>query len=338
MRKLLQVSDPACIVPVEGTLWHERSGQSMSYASASLHDHLHSSYDPCMPRTPSSDRFEVKGLTAAADERAGWVAISTSRAIPTRFTIRANLSRPDCDVALLAVVGSDGEVMVKSAQINVPVPGSASLTTSTMRSILIHHLVQLAIEKVARPVNFMPEVHRGAFQVEGQSEEGVWVGPVPHEGRGRRTPRDQINVASGLYREAVARGSRAPVKDVAAILGISASQVSRYLKSARADGLLADVPAPSPGPRRLMPASIDIEGVATIGSDGEPSPGQGSTYNMEAPFPSDGMAIGPAEHVLSEEALELRRRSISDALAGTSAPAQNDPAKEGSNANESDQD
>lgn len=264
-----------------------------------MHGSPHRSYDPCMARTPSSDRFEIKGLTAEADERAGWVAVSPTEAIPTRFYIRANLARPDCDVVLLAVVGSDGEPKIKTAQVSVPMPGDAELTTSTMRGVLIHQLMKLAIEKVARPVRQRPDVRPGAFQLEGEPDNGFWVGPVPREGRGSQTPRDRIGEAARIYREAVGRGSRAPVKDVATIMHISASQVSRYLKAARQDGLLEDVPAPTPGPGRIVPATVEVN----------ETPDERFIINapMNQPFDRDeyfartGTFIGTREEVLSEE-------------------------------------
>lgn len=233
----------------------------MTIAPGALQELSRGPYDPDMPRRPSSERFVVGDLVPRADERAGWVAINHSSAMPSRFTIDAQLKEPPCTVWIDAVVDSSGEIRVKSLHVDVPLPGPASISTTSLRSVLISQLVRGAVQRLAQPIEVLPDVHRGAFHVAGTPEAEVWIGTPTREGRGRETPRDRIRAAATHYRDAVAQGSRSPVKDVARRLNFSESQTSRYLKAARLEGMLDDVPAPTPGRR-----------MATVQAEQEPGP------------------------------------------------------------------
>lgn len=207
-----------------------------------------------MPRKPSSERFVVGNFAAEAAERAGWIAINHEQAMPSRFVAEAQLLEPPCTVSLEARLDVSGEILVKKLSVEVPLPGAAAITTTNLRSILVAQLVRESVKELAKPIEMLPDFPKpSAYRLTDGPRDEVWVSaPQPKSGRGRETPRDRIVRAAAVYREAVSRGSRSPVKDVARELGYSESQTSRYLKAARAEGMLDDVAAPMQGGHRKV--------------------------------------------------------------------------------------
>lgn len=183
-----------------------------------------------MAKPHSPDRFAVKGLTAEAAIGAEWVAVTRETALPSRFTVRASLQIPHCDVTLLVVVGRHCDLLVKRVAIDVPESGDAELLTSTMRGILVHQLVAMGAELTECPI----------AELEGPVARTPLDARLLRPRRPRRTTTEKVAEAARLFREAVASGVTGRGCYVADRLGVSESQASRYLAAARQSGLLAE--------------------------------------------------------------------------------------------------
>jgi hypothetical protein len=102
--------------------------------------------------------------------------------------------------------------------------------------------VESVATRAFRMPEFTPAVNEyiagNAFRIPGVTPPGQYqVSPAPARTE-RATTKANIGRAAEYYRQAVANGSSAPQKDVALAMHMSTSQVSRYLKSARDQGLL----------------------------------------------------------------------------------------------------
>lgn len=181
-----------------------------------------------MSRTVNAEKFKVRGITAESHPGADWIAVSLETALPARFTIRASLEAPDCFVTLSAAIGPECDVIVKSATVEVCESGPADLTSTTLRGVLVHEITQLAIVQIERPLS----------ELNGAAVRSLLSAKLLKPRQPRRTTTEKIQESARLFREAVAAGSNGPGKYVADHLGVSESQASRYLRDARAGGLL----------------------------------------------------------------------------------------------------
>src|SRR5580704_3935157 len=94
--------------------------------------------------------------------------------MPSSFSVQARLRAPRCTVDMAVVVEPNGEILVKNCHVAVAYPGTDAITTTSLRSILITQLIREAIEQLAQPIELLPEVNRGAYQIVGEinSEDG----------------------------------------------------------------------------------------------------------------------------------------------------------------------
>lgn len=192
-----------------------------------------------MPRTVNPEKFKVRGITTEPQPGAEWIAVSLETALPVRFIVRASLEVPDCFVTLSAGIGPECNVIVKSATVEVCESGDADLTSSILRGVLVHEITQLAAAQIERPLSVL----------NGAVVRSILDAKLLKPHQPRRTTVEKVEQSAVLFRDAIARGIRGPGKHVAAQLGVSESQASRYLRDARKAGYLTGTPADGSGER-----------------------------------------------------------------------------------------
>lgn len=189
-----------------------------------------------VPREPKS--FKIKAVVVQRHERTGIIRTGPDTAVPKRFVAVVALERPLLTVRMDVLVDQAG-TRPRLVELHLQTDIRASITTSTLRQVLIDQLLQAVMEEATLRVVAQPEVHPHAFGVVGEPENQGWVSPPPRpHGRGHNTPDDQVREAARIYSEAVTRGSRAPGVAVAEAMGYSRAQVARYIRRARELGLL----------------------------------------------------------------------------------------------------
>lgn len=218
-----------------------------------------------MPREPKAGTFVVDGVDVDLPHtHMWWVMVDQATAVPTRFSARFSLSEPLFVVAMdLAMEGIRPVVRrIEAVRGRLDARGiivdtEGGITTTNLRQILVDRLVRLAVEKVRQPIEQLPEEAReqlirggaapefadrftaNAFRIPGVTPPGQYqFSPRPPAHTERSSTRDRVAEAAQHYRQAIENGSHAPGKDVAIAMGVSTSQASRYLKSARDKGLL----------------------------------------------------------------------------------------------------
>lgn len=218
-----------------------------------------------MPREPKAGTFVVEH--AEVDPPTSymtWMMVDQDTAVPMRFSARFLLSQPlfvvSMDLAMEGIRPAVRRIEAVRGRVNergLIVDTEGGITTTNLRQILVDRLVRLAVEKVRQPIERLPEESRAAlirggaapdfaarftsnaFRIPGVTPPGQYqFSPPPAAHSERQSTRDRVVEAAQHYRQAIANGSRAPGKDVAIAMGMSTSQVSRYLKSARDAGLL----------------------------------------------------------------------------------------------------
>lgn len=218
-----------------------------------------------MPREPKAGTFVVDGVDVdPPTSYIAWMMVDQATAVPVRFSARFLLSEPlfvvSMDLAMEGIRPVVRRIEAVRGRVNergIVVDTEGGITTTNLRQILVDRLVRLAVEKVRQPIEQLPEearaqlirggaepafadrFTRNAFRIPGVTPPGQYqFSPPPPAHTERKSTRDRVAEAAQHYRQAVENGSHAPGKDVALVMGISTSQASRYLKSAREAGLL----------------------------------------------------------------------------------------------------
>jgi hypothetical protein len=163
--------------------------------------------------------------------------------VPTRFIALIDLGQPKLRLTVsMDVIVDQAGTRPRLVELNLQTDLRTSITTSTLRRVLVDQLLQVALDRATVSVTADPEIHPGAFKATGEPDSEAWVSPPPRPpGRGSGTPDDRAREAARIYSDAVTRGSRAPGVAVANTMGYSRAQVARYIRRARELRLL---PAP----------------------------------------------------------------------------------------------
>lgn len=223
-----------------------------------------------MSRGPNPEKFSIESVELDLSEAdRGWTLVDRETAVPTWFKATIQLERP-LFLVTINISMELGRPVVRKLEVTpgrrnsegtFSAPRGEGITTTNLRQLLIDRLVRAAVEKAKRPATSAhrevssalrgsgvpaaaaDELARAAFNVGGDdlTTTVARIALTPLAGRGRETPKDRIVKAATIYRNAVAAGSKSPVKDVGIALNYSTSQASRYLAAARADGLLDGV-------------------------------------------------------------------------------------------------
>lgn len=204
-----------------------------------------------MVREPKD--VEVATCFVTPDRNAGWVRTGDENtAVPTRMRALLHLVEPRVEVHLVITVSPGGRALVRDFAVT-PTDVNIPVTTSLLRRIPLDFLLRTALDRVAREAMGRPDIQRDAFQLKGDPEHLAWVSPQPPpSGRGREVPRERVVRAAEAYKQALARGSKSPAEDVAAVMGYSRATAARDLRTARELGLLAapgQEPAGAPAPK-----------------------------------------------------------------------------------------
>lgn len=224
-----------------------------------------------MPREPKAGSFVIARVAPPepTPPHMAWMMIDQVYAVPMRFSVTFELSEPAFIVTIdVAMEGTRASVARLEAirgrrnERNFMVDTDDGVTTTNLRQVLVDRLVRRAVEAVRQPVEFLPEETRAAlirggamphavergvstmFRVPGVTPPGQYQFSPRPGGGARESTKVRIAEAADFYKQAVANGSKSPQKDAALAMGISTSQASRYLKSARDAGLLDEPKKP----------------------------------------------------------------------------------------------
>lgn len=177
--------------------------------------------------------FRIGRIHVTPHESSTQIRTGPGTAAPSRFQADVMLEIPAMHAVVNVMVGDGGLPVVEQLGME-PLPGTM-LTSTTLRAVLLDPIVRAALKEASRPVVERPDVAAGAFQVDGDPDEThAWVS-VPAGAD------DRVLQVARLYREALAAGSRSPAADAAAAVHISRAQVARYIRRARAGGLIPPV-------------------------------------------------------------------------------------------------
>jgi hypothetical protein len=184
-----------------------------------------------MPQRPKT--FTIGRVQIHPHERTAQIRTGPRTAAPSRFSAIIQTKAPDLEIAVAIVLEEGGTPVVEELVVH-PSPGTR-LSSTTLRGLLLDPVVRSAVQAASRPVIERPDVHRNAFQIKGEpGENQAWVS-VPAGAD------ERVQQVARLYREALAAGSRAPAEEAAKAVNISRAQVARYIRRARAAGLLPPV-------------------------------------------------------------------------------------------------
>jgi len=250
-----------------------------------------------MPREPKEGTWVVEDVDVdPPTPYIQWMMVDQSAALPVRFSARFRLSEPMFVINMdLVMEGSRAVaqrlevVRGRVSERGFIVDAEGGVTTTNLRQILVDRLIRLAVEKARRPIEVLPPEVRAAvirggavppavergdasmFRIPGAPEGQFQFSPSAEGHVPRDSTKARVVEAARLFRRAVANGSKSPQKDVALATGMSTSQVSRYLKSARGAGLLDEPKKPvsemPPEDRERM-----LKGMGTSELDPERNP------------------------------------------------------------------
>jgi hypothetical protein len=164
-----------------------------------------------MARRPND--FTIARINTTPDPRARYIPVSPTSVVPDRFFAEMYLSEIGLVVGLTVRVAIGGRPRV--TEINVESSSRTPLTSTLLRRIPLESLTREA----------MAAVPAGARRDGGVKSGGG----------------DRTACAAAFYAEAQASGNQAPTVTVAAALGCSRAQASRYIRAARESGLLPPV-------------------------------------------------------------------------------------------------
>lgn len=174
-----------------------------------------------MARQPTD--YDVDVARVSPHHGATVVRTGPTAGAPAAFSTTVYVDQGKISVIAVIVVRPGGQASMVEATIQSgPATGSMTgpLTTSAFRRILVDQIVKAALAEAT--VEMPPD-----------EAEGTPTGDRVAAAASVRATR-----AAHLYLAAQAAGSRAPVEEVAAEMAVSRRQASRYLRAARAGGML----------------------------------------------------------------------------------------------------
>lgn len=215
-----------------------------------MHVECHGIYNRRMPREPKAGNFVIKTIRPTELGSVPFVPVDADHVVPARFSLIFELSEPPLVVRITIVMeGTKPSVRHleitrghleygEDPSVTRVVEDDGAITTTVLRQVLIDQLVRAALEKVRWPKKLVSETRQTILtRLPAEvAEEAYRI--LESSAPGRPATKTRIAQAADAYKKAVAAGSKAPQKEVALAMGFSTSQVSRYLKSARENGLL----------------------------------------------------------------------------------------------------
>lgn len=183
-----------------------------------------------MPQRPRN--FEIAHVATEPAERAAMVSTGPGLAAPSRFMAYVQLAIPSLRLTLAIIVTSGGLPIVD--YVTIWGNGQDPLSSGLLRKVLLDPIIRAAVAEASVPVTDRPDVAPGAFHVDGEPEEQLWVS----------TPAgatERVQQIARLYNEALTAGSRSPGLEAANAVHISRAQAARYIKRARDLGLIPPV-------------------------------------------------------------------------------------------------
>jgi hypothetical protein len=202
--------------------------------------------DPYRPDVPRPTKhFLIDSVSVDPIEPKGYLSTGPTTAVPSRFEAHFVLGTPELSVTIEVFVGADlGPVVLDIA---IRAKAHTPITTSTLRQVLIEQLLQRAVDEATVPAAFREEWLASlpvAAQAMTQRSDSTQEATLTGDERARRQFNKDAQTAAELWKAAVAAGSRRPGMAVAEQMNRSRTQVSRYIRRARALNLLPSIEPP----------------------------------------------------------------------------------------------
>jgi hypothetical protein len=195
-------------------------------------------YRPGVPRQPKN--FRIDSVSVEHLEPEGYLSTGSDTAVPSRFEAHFVLGIPEASVTIEVFISTDLRPVVLDLSIRSKV--RTPITTSTLRQVLVDQLLNAALAEATVPATVRDDwLASLPASVQPQSRridpKEAPASSKDHRPSGRAG--SDALMAAQIYSEAVAAGNRAPAVAVANAMNRSRSQVARYIKRAREQGLLA---------------------------------------------------------------------------------------------------
>jgi hypothetical protein len=183
-----------------------------------------------MPQRARRVRFGR--IIVRAAERSAMVRTGPKTAAPSRFTAWLEVKTPAMQVAVDVLLAAGAVPVIEQFAIR---PVREPITAALLRKVSLEQIVPAAVKAASATLTERGDVAARAFQVPGEEDSNqVHVSAPP--GTDKR-----VIQAAQFYREALARGSRSPAVATAKAMHLSREHTARYIRRARAAGLLPSV-------------------------------------------------------------------------------------------------
>jgi hypothetical protein len=228
--------------------------------------------------SPRARRARFGRIITQRPERAAMVRTGPRTAAPSRFTAWLEVKTPAMQVAVDVLLEAGAVPVIEQFAIR---PVREPITAALLRKVSLDQIIPAAVKAASVPVTERGDIAPGAFQIEGDENSNQVRVSAP-KGTDERVIR-----AAQFYREALAAGSRSPAVATAKALHLSREHTARYIRRARAAGLLPPVrdvvsgksparprPAPQPStPPGWTPIRLrDLSNPETWTPDGSAAP------------------------------------------------------------------
>lgn len=167
-----------------------------------------------------------------------FIRISAGKALPHMFVIRARLGGEGLRVEVLGEVGLSGHVRIARLVIE-PSRASGTLTARAIRGVSVERLVQRAAAELAEPCTEVAITDRVTGFTVPSDPDHAFTGPERWRSRG--SPQETVVHVAEVYNKALGDNDAAPAVAVVNDTGYSRSQVARYVRAAREQGLIPPV-------------------------------------------------------------------------------------------------
>jgi hypothetical protein len=183
-----------------------------------------------MPQRAGRARFGR--IIVQAAERSAWVRTGPRTAAPSRFTAWLEVKSPAVQVAVDVLLEAGAVPVIEQLAIR---PVREPITAGLLRKISLDQIIPAAVKAASQRVIEQAGGVPGAFQLQGEQDSNQVRVSAP------KGTDDRVIRAAQFYREALARGSRSPAADTAKTMHLSREHTARYIRRARAAGLLPSV-------------------------------------------------------------------------------------------------
>jgi hypothetical protein len=200
-------------------------------------------YRRSVPRLPKN--FEIAWVSIEHLEPVGYLASGPETAVPTHFEAHFQLSKPEASVTIEIFVGGDLRPVV--IELMIRSKARTPITTSVLRQVLVDQLLRKALDEATVPSTVREEWLTSLprhLQPPAPHDVSPSLPSRPANKRTRGQSDADAETAARIYSEAVAAGSRSPAVSVAVAMDRSRAQAARYIRRARALGLLPPLESP----------------------------------------------------------------------------------------------